>query len=231
MTKQEAADYRGMEEWSEALRMYGAEEKMTPKQIAIVEAAVNVFADKGYAAASTGEIARLAGVAEGTIFRYYKTKKDLLMAIVGPSAVKLITPFLLSNFKDVLEAPYDSFPAFLKTFALNRLEFARKYYKILKILIQEIPFEPVLRDQYKELVISKIFAQMEEIVRHFQDKGELAPLPPAVIIRFTASSLLGFLITRLLLLPESEWDDELEIDRTIHMIVQGVGISDAGILA
>ena len=37
--------------------------------------AVDMFGEKGYASTSTSEIAKRAGVAEGTIFRYYKTKR------------------------------------------------------------------------------------------------------------------------------------------------------------
>lgn len=41
----------------------------------IILAAIQAFAEKGYASTSTSEIAKNAGVAEGTIFRHYKTKK------------------------------------------------------------------------------------------------------------------------------------------------------------
>ncbi len=44
----------------------------------ILEAAVDMFGEKGYASTSTSEIAKRAGVAEGTIFRYYKTKKRFI---------------------------------------------------------------------------------------------------------------------------------------------------------
>lgn len=59
------------------------EEKMTPKQIAILEAAIEIFSDKGYSAAATSEIAQKAGVAEGTIFRYYKTKRICCCPLSG----------------------------------------------------------------------------------------------------------------------------------------------------
>lgn len=42
---------------------------------AVLKAAVKIFSEKGYSAATTSEIAKEAGVAEGTIFRYFKTKK------------------------------------------------------------------------------------------------------------------------------------------------------------
>ncbi len=48
------------------------------KEQRILEAAIAVFSEKGFSAATTSEIAKNAGVAEGTIFRYFKTKKDIL---------------------------------------------------------------------------------------------------------------------------------------------------------
>ena len=53
------------------------ENKLTKKQQSILIAAVQLISEKGYESVSTAEIAKKAGVAEGTIFRLYKTKKDL----------------------------------------------------------------------------------------------------------------------------------------------------------
>src|SRR5690554_2141452 len=68
------------EQWIEQLLKMNDDVKMTEKQSRIIQAAVEIFSEKGYAASSTSEIAQKAGVAEGTIFRHYKTKKDLLMS-------------------------------------------------------------------------------------------------------------------------------------------------------
>lgn len=51
------------------------ESEMTEKQRNILRASVKLFAEKGFHASSTAEIAKEAGVAEGTIFRHYKSKK------------------------------------------------------------------------------------------------------------------------------------------------------------
>ena len=50
----------------------------TDKLMKIDEAAVMLFAEKGFANTSTKDIASKAGVAEGTIFKHFKTKDDLL---------------------------------------------------------------------------------------------------------------------------------------------------------
>jgi TetR/AcrR family transcriptional regulator, fatty acid metabolism regulator protein len=51
------------------------------KQARILKAALKVFADKGYNAATMSEIANVANVAEGTIYKYFENKNDLLFSI------------------------------------------------------------------------------------------------------------------------------------------------------
>src|SRR5438105_6592684 len=48
----------------------------------IVEAAVRVFADRGFDAASTEEIARLAGISQPYVFRLFSTKRELVLASI-----------------------------------------------------------------------------------------------------------------------------------------------------
>ncbi len=47
----------------------------------ILDAALDVFAHKGFAEAKISEVARLAGVADGTIYLYFKNKDDLLISL------------------------------------------------------------------------------------------------------------------------------------------------------
>ena len=63
-------------------KVLGEKQKdLTEKQKAIIKAACLLFAQKGYTATSTREIAQLAQVAEGTIFKNYATKDELFLAI------------------------------------------------------------------------------------------------------------------------------------------------------
>lgn len=211
------------EQWIEELLSISKEEKMTPKQISILQAAIEVFSEKGFSATATSEIAQKAQVAEGTIFRYYKTKKELLLAIVGPTMSRMIAPFVMRNFNGVLDVPFDSYEEFLRAFIVNRLEFARKNFKIIKIVIQEIPFQPALREQFMENVLSKILERVVAITEHFKEKGQLIDVPTPAILRFTLSSAVGYLLTRLLLQPEKEWNDEEEINLTVRFILHGIG--------
>ena len=48
----------------------------------ILEAATRVFAEKGYHRATTKDVARAAGMAEGTIYLYFENKSELLIALM-----------------------------------------------------------------------------------------------------------------------------------------------------
>lgn len=212
-----------VEPWlTELLRLNDEDEKMTDKQIKIVQAAVEIFSEKGFAGSSTSEIAQKAGVAEGTIFRHYKTKKELLLSIVAPIMTKLIAPFAVKDFTKVLEADYPDVEQFLRAVIVNRLEFARKNFPVIKIFMHEIPFHPELREQFKETVAVLVLEKAYKAIRHFQNEGQIIKLPEAVTMRLIVSTIFGFLIARFLLVPDTEWDEPQEIEYTINFIMHGL---------
>jgi TetR/AcrR family transcriptional regulator, fatty acid metabolism regulator protein len=52
-----------------------------PKRDAILRAATDVFAERGFFNAQVADVARVAGVAAGTVYLYFKSKDDLLVSI------------------------------------------------------------------------------------------------------------------------------------------------------
>src|SRR3954454_9464508 len=52
-----------------------------PKRDAILRAAIDVFAERGFFNAQVADVARVAGVAAGTVYLYVKSKDDLLISI------------------------------------------------------------------------------------------------------------------------------------------------------
>jgi TetR/AcrR family fatty acid metabolism transcriptional regulator len=53
----------------------------TPKRDAILRAAIDVFAERGFFNAQVADVARAAGVAAGTVYLYFRSKDDLLVSI------------------------------------------------------------------------------------------------------------------------------------------------------
>jgi AcrR family transcriptional regulator len=214
-----------VDQWLQKLLQLDDEEvKMTEKQLKIVQAASEVFAQKGFAASTTSEIAQRAGVAEGTIFRHYKTKKDLLFSIVAPVMAKLIAPFVLRDFYKVLESRFDSFDLMLRAIIDNRISFVERHIQVLKIFVQEIPFHPDLLDQFQKLILTKVVEKFSISIKEFQQQGVIVNWSPLTVIRLIASSLMGYVLSRTFIgtMEDNHWDDEKEKEATIAFIIKGL---------
>lgn len=218
-----------VDQWvAELIRLTDEDDvKRTEKQEKIIKAAIDIFSEKGYSATSTSEIAQKAGVAEGTIFRHYKTKKDLLLQLVGPVAAKLVAPFLMRDFARILDKPYERIEDFYRAIARDRLQFARQNIKLLKILIHEIPFQNELQSHVQGLFTQFVYPRVIKVIEHFQGEGQIVEAPPWRLVRTTISLILGLVITHVFLLPDFPVDDEEEINMTIDLLMNGLARRDS----
>ncbi|WP_232697681.1 TetR/AcrR family transcriptional regulator [Brevibacillus daliensis] len=202
-------------------------EDMTEKQRRIMQASVKLFASKGFHASSTSEIAKEAGVAEGTIFRYYKSKKDILIAAVAPVLIKFAKPFIFRDiFKILEEANKDNkpFEEVLIKLINNRFELLAMNMKHFRVLLQEAFFHEELR----EAVLTSISLEAKKLGQQFVkqriDSGELRNLPPEIIIRVAVSSVMGILLFKHVVDPEeySQYSDEEHIRMTVDILMNGI---------
>lgn len=108
--------------------------KETTKQQKIVESAIKMFAEKGYANTSTSEIVKAAGVDEGTIFKHYGTKENLLMWVITPF-LKFLIPVIAKEFIKEIDKDINSFEEFVRTVIKNRYDFISKNQEIFCIVI------------------------------------------------------------------------------------------------
>jgi AcrR family transcriptional regulator len=196
--------------------------EMTAVQGRIVAAAVELFGERGYAATATSEIARRAGVAEGTIFRYYPTKKELLVGAVRPLMAHVMTAEMRERVERVLGADYGSAEAFVRAVAADRLEFAREHPALIRLILQEASFHPELRAEFRATVIAVFLPLLATAIVRLQAKGLVAPVPMTSAARIVVTAIVGFILPRLLLAPDADWDDEMELDLIARVIGRGL---------
>lgn len=207
-----------------------SEDKMTEKQRRILEASIKLFAEKGFHASSTSEIAKEAGVAEGTIFRHYKTKKDILIAAVAPAVLKIAAPFILKDVGKILvDNEEKSFPEVVAELLKNRLDLIRANEKHFRILIQEAFFHEELREAIVKTVAAEGKRMGGEFVKKRIEAGELRPLPPEVIVRVVMSTLLG-LVAFKYAISKDEFplrEEEEHIALTVDILMNGLARRDS----
>ncbi|OAU92704.1 TetR family transcriptional regulator, partial [Lacticaseibacillus rhamnosus] len=59
-----------------------ADSQLSTKQQAVLKASLKLFSEQGYDRTSTQEIARVAQVSEGTVYKQFKTKEGILRALL-----------------------------------------------------------------------------------------------------------------------------------------------------
>lgn len=116
---------------------------------------MKLFSEKGFHASTTSEIVKEAGVAEGTIFRHYKTKKDILLAVVVPLLVKFLSPRMLRDVQAIFGDPSLSTEETLRRVCKNRLELVEQNWDRFRILLQEAAFHPEIREAIIEHIAKR----------------------------------------------------------------------------
>lgn len=178
--------------------------KSDDKRQRILEAATRVFARKGYFAARVSEIARKAGVADGTIYLYFRNKEDILVSLFddvmsehiargrrellalrgAPAKLRALAAHhlrLLGENEDlavVFQVELRQSTKFMERFTSS---WFRDYLELLTGIIEEGQRDGSLRDDLpRKLVAKALFGALDEMVtswilgRRDYDLGELA---------------------------------------------------------
>jgi AcrR family transcriptional regulator len=163
----------------------------------ICAAALEVFAERGFAAARLEEIARRAGVSKGTLYLYFKDKEDLFRAVVRDTVAPNI-----AMMRQAVEAADLPFEAVVRLLLPRFAELAGTVPigAVAKIVIGESRNFPELAKTYYDLVVSQAVALMTGLIEKAQTNGEVRPGDP----RLHAMSLAGPMIMGLL------WRETLE---------------------
>lgn len=107
----------------------------------IMQAAVDLISTKSYNGTSTLQIAKHAGLSQATLFKYFKTKEDLLTAILHP-----VVPGLFGRFFEELLA-FNTTEEKVHYLVHNRMAYLKKNRALMKIILQEIFSNTKLRKE------------------------------------------------------------------------------------
>jgi AcrR family transcriptional regulator len=195
------------------------------KEKRILQAAIGIFSEKGYSASTTSEIAKNAGVAEGTIFRYYKTKKDILRSILIQLINLVSSKVVISGIDKIFEASEGKdLKAILKEVIYDRMKLADSVMPMFRVIATEAIYHEDVRNALYENIIKRVLELFGAFYAKLAERGMIRnDVPPLAVFR----SLLGgiaLLIAQKMLFGShlSIKDLDAEVDTAIDILLNGL---------
>jgi len=184
------------------------------KRRLLLQAAVRVFARKGYHAARVGDIAEEAGVSYGLLYHYFDSKEEVLRNVFRETWRALIAT--IESVEEGDDPPREQ----LRKVAEILLRSWRRDPDLVRVLVLEVTRSGHLAGEMDEIAAS--FAAIQEIVERGQADGtiraDIDPRLASYVFYGAIDELLtGWVLGRL---PDSD-DDLARAERTVTEIVAG----------
>jgi TetR/AcrR family fatty acid metabolism transcriptional regulator len=163
------------------------------KRDRILDAAVRVFAEKGYRGARVSDVAREAGVADGTIYLYFDNKDALLTTIFEEKMAAIIAE--AEARMETLDGPLEK----LRFFIENHLRVVDENPALAEVMLVELRFSDKFLKEYDPEVLWRYMTLLSSVISAGQETGLFRAEIPASL---AAGALFGAL-------------DEVSLHRTL----------------
>jgi TetR/AcrR family fatty acid metabolism transcriptional regulator len=160
------------------------------KRERILKAAIKVFAKNGFYATRVSEIANEAGVADGTIYLYFKNKDDVLITIFEDGIERLV-----AILREVAESdePFERRITRIVELQLGLLEEQRDLAEVITVNLRQ---SSRLLKQYAAPLFMQYIDVIAGVVREGQEEGAFRQdLNPRVVARCLFGALDAILLT------------------------------------
>lgn len=206
--------------------------ELPERELQIMEAALEIFAQKGYQGTSTREIAEKAGIAEGTIFRYFKTKKELLLRLASVILEKSLAPFILKSIEELLRKnrglPVEDL---IRLIVKDRLGLFRANARYIQFFAYELQYNEEFKVNFFHDVIMRASELIVECLEEKQRAGEIRPDIDCHAVFMSMIGNVGVYILWHNFFPGStkiSYSDEEIVNNIVDMVLKGILVQSEG---
>jgi TetR/AcrR family fatty acid metabolism transcriptional regulator len=186
------------------------------KRRTILDAAVRVFARKGYHTCRVGDIANEAGVAYGLVYHYFSSKEEVLETVFRENWRMLVDA--LRDVEESDAAPREQ----IRLVAAIVLRTWRDRPDLVRVLVREVARSPQLQREIGE--VAHAFAALERIVAHGQEEGDFRRDLDTRLASYVLYGALEEILTGWVLgqLPDSDEDVARAERAVVQMLCDGL---------
>lgn len=193
--------------------------KSQDRRAAIVDAAIHLFAEKGFRGATTRELASALGVTEPVLYQHFETKNDLYSAIIETKSKQGQQQG--AELLSLQESGDDrAFFRFLGNLLLERYEEDPDFMRLLLFSALE---RHELADRFFERQIQRFFTVVAGYIQRRIDAGAFRPMDPQTAARGFTGMLTYHGLVRLLFGNRIEQRNRAEVvDQMVESFLHGV---------
>jgi len=192
----------------------------------LIRSSAEIFAQKGYAASTTREIADSAGVSEAVLFKYYKNKKGLLHETILDFIEQISFDSVFESVDEIVknnkEMPTEDL--FRKLFK-DRYSMIDKNFQMFKMLVIEIQYHEDVRDIFIEKVMPRIAHYAKVMSSLLEERDDIrSDLDYTAIIRSFMGVVLLTIVQKKMLPELIDTNDgiDTEIENMVDMFMRGI---------
>ena len=180
----------------------------------ILDAATKVFAARGFHRTTIRDVARAAGIADGTIYNYFENKTALLLGIMNRMNE---TERREGDLRQVVDADIRGFMQhyFRQRFAA----LTQAGPEVFQVVLSEVLVNAELRELYMQQVVAPTFALAETYFAQLVEVGKVRRLDVPLTLRTISATFLGLLIERIIGDPhlQARWDELPDLLTTLFL--------------
>jgi len=154
----------------------------------IVSSAIQLFSQKGYAAASMDELAKMCGLNKAMVFYYFKNKKGLYEAVMAQVLEEIQSTVVKENKK--YSKPIEELESFIRTYA----KFACTHPYLPALLLKELSDSGAVVPELLFSSMRQLFALFSDILKRGEEKGCFSNAVP-MILYFMVLGTLNLMVT------------------------------------
>ncbi|MEO6396083.1 MAG: TetR/AcrR family transcriptional regulator [Devosia sp.] len=188
----------------------------------VLDAALDLFIEKGFAATRVEDIASRAGLSKGAVYLYFASKEAILEGLVKRAVVPIANN-ALAVAENYAGDPRTVITLAMKTLAGHLGE--ARIVAIPKLMMREMINFPEFAAMYRTEVLDRVLPTITRMLKRGIDEGYLRPVDPELTIR----SIVGPILLHILLdeVFSIRPKDGLGIDRLVdnHLTILFDGLS------
>jgi TetR/AcrR family fatty acid metabolism transcriptional regulator len=190
------------------------------KRSRILQAAVKVFARKGYFAARVSEIARKASVADGTIYLYFRNKEDILVSLFDA----VMAEHLDEGRRELRSL--GSTREKLRSIATRHLRLLGENRDLAVVFQVELRQSTQFMERFTASWLHDYFAILDEVIAGGQAEGSLRPDIPRTLVAKAFFGALDEMVTSWIL-SRKDYDLSRLADPVVDLLLEGAALPPA----